>query len=225
MTELISEQAAPSLEGLFNQLWHHSWNQTGRTRSRGLKETTKRPKMTAKQRAMAAFEEACKTTHPEIVIKAAKAFAERSGEYTPCLGTWLEEARYETEDVTTGNADKIEAKPTPGKRWTMAEGRAKQMLQAMHEQGCPEDVLDGLYGDGIGVTSVNCDRGMPPTAVIRTNNGWNLWFRAASGFAKRAGYNEIAYSKDYVAMARAKKAAASAHGHRAQGNPPHNEGA
>ena len=195
----LSQQAAPNLEGLFNQLWHKSWNATGRTRSRGLKATTKRPKaLTAKERAYEAFSAACETANPETIIAAAKKFAEEAGDYTPCLGTWLEEGRWETVDVVSGNASKIEARPVSGKTWQQAQGQVKQALQAMSELGCADDILDALYGDGVGITHINCDRGVPPTLVFRTDYGLNKFLNAASGYAKRAGYNEVGYQKTYV---------------------------
>jgi hypothetical protein len=47
---------------------------------------------------------------------------------------------------------------------------------------------------------------MPPTPVLRTSDGFNLFYRAASGYAKRAGYNDIAYGPEYVQHAREKRA-------------------
>lgn len=210
MTELpLSQQAAPNLEGLFNQLWHKSWNEKGRRQSRGLAANSKRPnRLTPKERAFEAFKAACQRSNPETIIAAAAKFAEEAGKYTPCLGTWLEEGRYETVDVVSGNASKIEARPVSGKTWQQAQGQVKQALQAMSEKGCPDDVLDALYADGVGITHINADRGMPPTLVFRTHHGMNKFYSAASGFAKRAGYNEKAYGIDYVKLKQERKAAA-----------------
>jgi len=78
-----------------------------------------------------------------------------------------------------------------------AKGSALKMLQAMSEQGCPDDVLDQLAGN-IGVTNCNAERGMPTTAVYANRKAADTWHRAASGYAKRAGFNEHIYSKAYV---------------------------
>jgi hypothetical protein len=119
------------------------------------------------------------------------------------LHRWLRDEKWRDEDAAvTGNASKIVAVPVRGKRWESATGEVKRCLSAMHEIGCPEDVLDGLYADVTDVTRVNCDRGMPPTLVLGSHYGMNLFYKAASGYAERAGYNGVAYSPEYVAFAR-----------------------
>ena len=81
--------------------------------------------------------------------------------------------------------------------WRLAQGQVKMMFEAMSEKGCPDDVLDQLFSDGMGVSSINCPR-EKPTAVFNTQRGHEVWHRAASGYASRAGYNEKCYPKSYI---------------------------
>lgn len=210
MTEQLplSQQAMPKAPDAFDQLWK-IWPQIGRTRTEGQRATSTRKKLTPKERCKKLFDAALTKTPETLIINAAKSYAESQGEYAMGLHRWLEESRWENEDgAVTGNAEKLEVRRDPNKRWTMAEGQALGLLRAMSEQGCPDDVLDGLYCDGIGVTHVNRNRGIPPTPVIKSTLGMNLWHRAASGYSQRAGYNEVAYSPEYVAYARARLEAA-----------------
>ena len=82
------------------------------------------------------------------------------------------------------------------------------MLEAMKAQGCPDDVLEQLAGR-VGVTNCNSDRKMPPTAVYADHRAADAWDRAASGYAERAGYNKVIYSKSYVEHVREKRAKAA----------------
>ena len=94
--------------------------------------------------------------------------------------------------------------------WRRATARVKVMLEALHDVGCPDEVLTELYREGVGLTDINCPR-EKPTAVIKTDKGIKLWLRAIGGkeygqrsYAARAGYNIIPYTKQYVEVKRAR---------------------
>jgi len=82
--------------------------------------------------------------------------------------------------------------------WRSAQGRVAEMLTRMAEKGCPHDILDKLYTEGLGITYVNCFNGEAPTAVAKNAACCSLWTSAASGYARRAGYNRTIYTADYV---------------------------
>ena len=213
MSELtLSQQASVNSVGpVFEKLWS-IYPQQGKKRTVGLKPNSKRKNgMTPMERCRAATENALKRVNPDILVGALEAYVEgqlanEDGRYIKGLEWWLEQGQWEVEDVVTGNADKLMPSRAAGKNWQDAKGQVLEMLKAMSEQGCPDDVLNGLFGDGIGVTHVNRERGMPATPVLKTTYGMNLWHNAASGYAKRAGYNRYAYSPEYVRFARERQA-------------------
>lgn len=116
------------------------------------------------------------------------------GEYVQALERWIRDERYES---FIPRDTPIERELKHGGWRIKAKGSVLKMLQAMSEQGCPDDVLDQLAGN-IGVTNCNAERGMPTTAVYANSKAADVWHRAASGYAKRAGFNEHIYSKAYV---------------------------
>lgn len=189
------------------EIWR-IWPETGKRRTQGWKANSKRPKsVSPKERCQQALDVGLEQSPPDLILNAAKSYVENTDEkFVIGLERWLEECRWENEDVRVEKSREFEPPKSTAKRWQLSQGQVKLMLQAMSEQGCPDDVLDGLFGDGIGVTHVNQSKGVPPTPVLRTTDGFNLFFRAASGFAKRAGYNEIAYSQEYVRIARERRA-------------------
>lgn len=193
------------MSSTFEQLWS-LWPQEGRRRTEGRAKTSTKAALTPMQRAREGLN-AAPVSH-DLVLAAAKAYVEGLEDPKYCMGLhrWLEQARWENENAVTGAASQIEPSPKNRKRWQEAEGQVRAMLAAMSEQGCPDDVLDGLFSDGVGVTHVNRPKGMPPTPVLKTHYGMNLFYRAASGYAKRAGYNEVAYSPEYVAFATERRA-------------------
>lgn len=207
MTEQLplSQQAATPVDAM-ESLWK-IWPATGKRRTQGLKANSQRKQsVSPKERCRAALDAATQNHSLDLIMNAAKAYIDNTDEkFVMGLERWLEECRWENEAATSGNADKLEPPRREGKTWQMATSQAKAMLKAMSEKGCPDDVLDALFADGVGVTHVNRDRGIPPTAVLKTTYGMNLWYRAASGFANRAGYNEHAYSPQYVQHAREKQ--------------------
>lgn len=186
-------------EQVFAEIWG-MWPQAGKRRT----DTDKKKKLTPMENARHLCFEALKECSPTVLIGAARSYVEGTGEgYHMGLHRWLRDKKWQLEDnAVTGNASKIEAAPVRGKCWEHATGEIGRCLKAMHEKGCPEDVLDGLYADMKAVTSINCDRGMKPTIVLGSHYGMNLFYKAASGYASRAGYNEIAYSPEYVEFAR-----------------------
>ena len=93
---------------------------------------------------------------------------------------------------------------TTAQSWRSSSGKVAEMLKAMADKGCPHDILDKLFTEGIGITYVNCPFGESPTAVAKNAACCQLWSGAASGYAKRAGYNATIYTADYVAKRRAK---------------------
>lgn len=214
MSELpLSQQAAPdSGEAIFRKMWT-LYPAKGKERTVGLKANSKRKHgLTPMERCREATKVALQKINADILVGALEAYVERHGanedyRYIKGLEWWLEQGQWEVEDVVSGSASRIEAKPSSGKSWRMAQGQVKVMLEAMKAEGCADDVLDGLFSDGIGLTHVNRTKGVPPTAVLRSNYGMNLWWRAASGFAERAGYNEYPYSPEYVEFARTRRSA------------------
>lgn len=190
-----------------DEIWR-IWPELGRRRTEGRKPNSRNKlSQTPKERCQAALDVGLEQTSAELILNAAKRYVENTEpQFVVGLQKWLEECRWENEDVATEKSRQFEPPKQSTKNWKLAEGQVKTMLGAMSAEGCPDDVLDGLFGDGIGVTHVNAPKGMPPTPVLRTNDGFNLFYRAASGFAKRAGYNDIAYGPEYVRHAREKRA-------------------
>ena len=209
MSELpLSQQAAPDhVQPVFEKLWS-IYPRQGKARTVGLKANSKRrTNMTPMERCKEATKVALRKVSADMLVGALESYVERQlaeedGKYIKGLEWWLEQGQWEVEDFTTGNARNIEPAARPGKHWRHAQGQVLTMLNAMSEQGCPDDVLDKLFGDGIGVTHVNRSKGMPPTAVLKSTMGITLWHNAASGYADRAGYNRYPYSPDYVKFAR-----------------------
>ena len=128
------------------------------------------------------------------LAKQARSKGEDPGKFVRALHLWLRDERYES---FIPKDTPIERELKHGGWRVKAKGSALKMLQAMSEQGCPDDVLDQLAGN-VGVTNCNAERGMPTTAVYATSKAADTWHRAASGYAKRAGFNEHIYSKAYV---------------------------
>lgn len=213
MPELsLSQQAAPDPTGpVFERIWS-MYPRAGKARTVGLKANSKRKYgQTPMERCREATRVALNKTSENVLIGALEAYVERhlaneNAKYIKGLEWWLEQGQWEVEDIAPREGSGIEAKPISGKSWQHAQGQVKTMLTAMSAEGCPDDVLDALFADGIGITHVNGVKGMPPTPVLRTTHGHILWWKAASGFAERAGYNSIAYSPAYVEHAREKRA-------------------
>lgn len=209
MSELpLSQQAAPDpVQPVFEMLWS-IYPRQGKARTVGSKANSKRKtNMTPMERCKEATKVALRKVSSDLLIGALESYVKRQlseddGKYIKGLEWWLEQGQWEVEDFTTGNARNIEPAMRSGKGWKNATGQVLKMLTAMSEKGCPDDVLDKLFGDGIGVTHVNRAKGIPTTAVLKTTMGMTLWHNAASGYAERAGYNRWPYSPDYVAFAR-----------------------
>ena len=190
----------------FSSIWN-LWPAEGKRRTDGQKASGRKPHMTPKDRCRSLFSQAQENASTALILAAAKSYVENTEpQYVMGLHRWLEQARWENEDAASGAADRLEPGPDVYDDWRKASGQVKMMLEAMHDQGCPEDVLCCLFSDGIGVTHVNRAKGMPPTPVIRTSYGMNLYYRAASGYAERAGYTRIAYAPSYVEFARDRRA-------------------
>lgn len=189
------------------EIWR-IWPEVGRRRTEGRKVSSRnKVAMSPKQRCQAALDVALEQSPGALILNAAKSYVENTDDqYVMGLQKWLEECRWENEDVATEKSREFLPPKETAKNWKLAQGQVRTMLEAMSEKGCPDDVLDGLFGDGIGVTHVNSFRGSPPTPVLRTSDGFNLFYGAASGFARRAGYNEIAYGPAYVQHVRDKLA-------------------
>jgi hypothetical protein len=197
-------------EEVFIELWG-MYPQQGKQRTVGLKANSKRKhSLSPMERCREATKAALRKVSSDLLVGSLRAYVKRHEEESDCkfikgLEWWLEQQQWEVEDYTTGNADKLEPKPQVIRQWDTAEGSVRVMLQRMADQGCPEDVLNKLFSDKIGITNVNASKGVPPTAVLRTHQAMTLWYNAASGYAKRAGFNEHAYSKPYYEFARARR--------------------
>jgi hypothetical protein len=213
MTELpLSQQAAPKApDTVFERIWS-IYPKQGKARTVGLKPNSKRKHgLTPMERCREATKAALYKVSENVLIGALEAYVERhlaneNGKYIKGLEWWLEQGQWEVEDIKPREGAGIEARPVTGKSWQNSKGQVHEMLSAMSEQGCPDDILDALFADGIGVTHVNASKGVPPTAVLRTTHGDLVWWRAANGYAERAGYNRIAYSKAYLELAQKKRA-------------------
>ena len=160
-------------------------------------------KLTAKERAKVAFDAAvADKVSPIHILRCAKIYCDRTEpQHQKGPDKWLEGRCWEAENVVSGNAGKIEPARNADKPWTNASGRLRVFFDAMSAQGCPDDVLDKLYAGGIELTDINRDRGIPTTVVCKSNFGLQLWYRAASGYSERAGYNRVAYTPAYVEFA------------------------
>lgn len=189
---------------IVERLWK-LWPEQGRRRTQGWKPNSRRPVgLSPKERCAAALELIGDDTDIEHVIKAAEVFVKNTEErFVMGLERWLEEKRWQNENVNE-HPPIIQPARTERSFLDTASGSVKTMLERMAEQGCPQDVLDRLAGN-IGVTNCNRDRGIPATAVYKEIGAADLWHRAASGFAKRAGFNDTIYSKAYVEYVQARK--------------------
>lgn len=210
ITRLKGRDMNEHADRVFNELWS-IYPQKGKARTVGSKANSKRKvSQTPKERCAEATKAALRKVSEDLLVGALKAYvkrheAENDCQYIKGLEWWLEQGQWEVEDYTTGNASKLEPNPAVVRRWDQAEGNIRNMLERMADQGCPEDVLNKLFSDGLGITNVNASKGIPPTAVLKTHQGRNLWDNAASGYAERAGYNRVCYSKDYVEFARKRR--------------------
>lgn len=87
-------------------------------------------------------------------------------------------------------------------RWQTASGQQLELYKRMSEKGCPDDVLDQLYTEGCGICYPDNEK---PTAVFRSGRFHEVWTRAASGYAKRAGYNECLWHHQFYEYYRKKQ--------------------
>lgn len=87
-------------------------------------------------------------------------------------------------------------------RWQIATGRQGELYKRMSAQGCPDDVLDQLFTEGCGVCDPDNER---PTAVFRSGKFHEVWHRAASGYAAKAGYNKMCWHHSFYQYYRQKQ--------------------